>query len=211
MSRRFRSYLLLAVLAGATSCDASVAGIDGVDAGHIERLSRITTRSLTPVERALLDTFVGLGESGPSPAIPQLQRLFELSLESEAGHALDAAESIRRQHEDAVSQAWAAIDAGQDGAGERALVEARAMQVKWTAELMGPMAVRAYVAVLGASLDRVEESSGSPQWGHRLDSARNLTADARTAIATGDLAAAIDIASHAAGLANTLRTMAPAR
>ena len=205
MCRRFRIFVILALTAGTVSCDAS--GISGVDAGHIERLARITSRSLTPVERTLLDIFVGLEEPAARPRLPLLQKLFDLALDGPSVHSQDGAEDMRRQHDEAVQRAWAAIYEGDRGPGERALVEARVLQVRMTAEAMGPIAVRAYVALLGVCLDHIENTpmkANEAAHGHMLDTARNLAADAGMAIAAGDMAQAIDIAEHAAGLVNAL-------
>jgi len=203
---RYRIAILL-LAAGCMACDASVAGIDGVDAGHIERLARITSRSLTPVENGLLDAFRQLQSDRFPPTLPQLQTLFDLVLEGEAAHSAEAAAELRRQYSDATARAWADIDGGRTGPGQRGLFEARALEVRLTTEAMGPTAVRAYVALLGAAVNRLEDEPVGRVNGphdHLIATARNLVADARMLVADGDMPGAIDVATHAAGLLNTI-------
>lgn len=221
MSGRCRILVLLSlVLPGIVACDASPTAIDSLDSTRLEQLVLATNGSVTPAERVLLDVLARIEDPDGTPIeLPHLDSLFQLALTAEAGRSPARAARLRNEHDEIIARAWQAIDAGETRTGERILAEARSSQARSVTEILGVNASAAFVSLLGRALDLADEELlasdpaglGPRGPGRMAESARDLEADARMALARGDAARALDIATHAAGLVNSLLRRMPPR
>jgi hypothetical protein len=203
-----RASLLVAAGGVALGCDATIVGLDPVDGSVLDVITRVSTGQLSPAEQVLLDLLRPAdGRRGDPSYIPQLDSLFDLVIADRSPAFAERAIEVRLQHEILIRDAWREIDAGNTGAGERGLLEARSVQTQLVAQRLGRVGALIYVAAVSRSLQHAFDraDSGMPRRSRSmLRSALDLRDDARAAIRNGRLPAAFDFASHAAGLANTL-------
>lgn len=203
MNSRLALTLLIAV-AGTAACDAAITDIGQADSELLAQVARVSSGSVTPGERVLVEMLQRAATDEEAPIVlPQLDSLFTLALRDDAPDP----DRLASRHRTLVRDAWRAIDAGDPTAGERWLNEARSVQSELVASRFGTAGALGYIALVGRSLDRSEALEGprsARHIRHMLDTARDLYAESRDAVRQGRLALAFDLASHAAGLANTI-------
>jgi hypothetical protein len=191
------------------ACDATVTEFDQIDGDVLAQVARIADGSLTPAERVLVDLMrrSDVESSGPV-IIPQLDSLFTLVVEDRSADWAGEAARAARQHDGALADAWHQIENGSPGEGERRLMDARGVQSRTVARRLGRTGALGYIAIVAQSLERSSDRLGRSaprRLRAMLDSALDLDNDARSALREGRVAEAFDLASHAAGLANTLQ------
>lgn len=200
-----RTALLLALVGVTAGCNPAITDLGDADADVLAQVARVSQGQVTPAERVLVDLLQrGSRDPGSPLDLPQLDSLYALtSSERLSGDAQD----LIRRHDRVSREAWAAIDAGDAGAGERWLEEARGIQSDFVASRLGRGGALGYIALVDRSLEqsRAAVSERTPRRVVRmLDTATDLHDEAREAIRAGRIADAFDLASHAAGLANTI-------
>jgi hypothetical protein len=192
----------------ALACDATVTELDQIDSDLLAQVARISDGSLTAAERVLVDLMRRPDAAPPDLlVIPQLDSLFALVVNDRSPDWAGHAARVDRQHADALAEAWREIENGNAPDGERRLLDARRVQSETVAERLGKAGAWGYIALVGTSLERSRESADERaprRFRAMLGSAFDLRDDARAALREGRMADAFDLASHAAGLANTL-------
>ncbi|MGH7503021.1 MAG: hypothetical protein ACREL7_14945 [Longimicrobiales bacterium] len=196
-----------------TACDRAPTGLDAVQADGlrsvIEAAEAAGPGSPEFILRELAWRLATAVE--PTPHVPVLEELFDLALKRttrERGQV--AADRLRFEHRALTSDAWGAVAAGHADLANQGLVDARQFMAIRTAEQLGDDVATAYVAIIGLALDHVAARLDRirPAMPSRarsmLASARNLHGDAAVALLNSDLAGAINVAAHAAGLLNAL-------
>jgi hypothetical protein len=146
--------------------------------------------------------------------IPALQDLFDLAaahLRTEVGP--DAAREALADYNALRRAAEEAIRSGDRARAHEALEAVRAEQIRLVLHVLGAEAVERLLAVLSAGAGEVQAAltaaRGAGRDVTRLErmavAANDMIARARAAADGGDAAAALDLASHAAGLMNSIR------
>ncbi|MCI0434661.1 MAG: hypothetical protein L0271_13625 [Gemmatimonadetes bacterium] len=213
--RRLGLALVTAVASLAVGCDRTPAELEALiqEQGLRQLEQSAAATGVGSAERIVLDAAarLGAGSAQPAPTLPGLDQLYDLSLERLAQRRGEAAANAARDGQQSIeAAAWAAIESGSQDDGQRALVDARSRRAQRAVAELGDAFAVAYVAVVGLAVDRahVEISTGDsrrfdPRLRRMAASARNLHGDAAKALLNGDAAAALDVASHAAGLLNS--------
>jgi hypothetical protein len=200
------STLLLTCLLA--SCDLSPTAIDAMDEGELRTL----VAQATPAGQGrrvwlnLLEDF----DAAPSnvPQLPGLDSLFVLSL-SVATNG-DGEASPRAEHRRLVDQAWLAIGRGDTEVGEDGLTTARSFQAQAVVESLGPGTPLIMITLTSRALERLQQRPAATADQQRriramFLTARDLLADARQAVSRGEPALALDLATHAGGLVNSMQ------
>lgn len=192
------------------ACDATVTEIDQIDSDLLAQVARISDGSLTPAERVLVDV-MRRSDAGPAEQVlvPQLDSLFTLVVEDQSAGWTGEAARAARQHDGLLADAWHEIENGSASDGERRLMDARRLQSETVARRLGRAGAMGYIAIVTRSLERSSdrlEGMAPRRLRAMIDSALDLGDDARAALREGRVAEAFDLASHAAGLANTLQS-----
>jgi hypothetical protein len=203
-------WLPFALLLATAACEVSPTALERLDPAGLERL---VTRSGAdgPAQRVLLDLVRRLGDPAAEPgALPGLDSLFVLSLAHNGADGPSAGEASQRlqHHQEIAQRAWAAIDQGDRDTGEDGLQDARAYQAETVVQALGPGMPFVYVSIAGRTLDRLSAADGGEDATRAAiaRTATDLLADAREALQRGHGAVALDLATHAAGLINLLRS-----
>ncbi len=213
--RGIRAIALGALAAIPVACDHTPAELEApIREQSLRQLEQSASRTGPgSAEQLVLDAAarLGAGPAQPAPALPGLDHLYELALERVAERRGPAAASgVSAEHRAMQDAAWEAIARGDQDTGERELAAARDQRARLTVMELGNGFAVAYVAVVGMAVERAHGEI-APSAGRRVDgrlrrmagSARNLHSDAGRALLSGEAAAALDVASHAAGLLNT--------
>jgi hypothetical protein len=110
-----------------------------------------------------------------------------------------------------MDDAWSAIARGETAHGERTLASVRRFQAETVVRVFGAPTALLYNTLLERSiraatrrLEAAPADDEAARLEQMLSTIRELQMDARRAWADGDAAGSVDIASHAAGLANSL-------
>jgi hypothetical protein len=200
----------LMVLAG---CDLSPTSLDALDSSSVERLIRAAAeRDPDPAHRVLYQLAESGADGHTSPAhLPQLDSLYELALSAQAVTDPPRAEQDRRRVRVMTDDAWSAIARGETSDGDRRLVSVRRFQAETVVRVFGAPTAALYQTLLERTIrDATHQlgtnppDEGTPTLEAMIATIRELQMDARQAWAAGDAATSVDIATHAAGLANTL-------
>lgn len=198
-----------------SACDRSPLDGSDLDLVALEVLGGETEAGRSVVSDLITVAAELQSEEAPVPdvALPTLANLFDgaLAIEAEEQGA-EAVVEIRAGHAALVDSAWLEIDRGKSENGDDLLAEARALQAATAARVLGTQTSIAYVFLIGRTLDRVNEGlvvlsrQGVEvrRFARMSSSARDLTADARSALGRGRPAEALDIGGHAADLVNSL-------
>lgn len=213
----YRSVRVLAAVAfaAAAACDRSPTGDVDVDLEALEALAGPTDAGRSVVSDFIaIATRLQAGDGGvPDIALPTLGHLFDRAVEAESEtRGREFALELRARHLVLLDSAWSIIEKGDGGDGEQMLSDARAFQASTAARLLGRPASMAYVFLVGRTLERVNrELIALDRLGHDVRrlrrmaaSARDLQADARSALGRGEAASALDVGAHAADLVNNL-------
>jgi len=201
-------------------CDLAPTALDELDASNVEHLIRAAAdRDPDPAHRVLYQLAAADGDKPDAVSrLPQLDSLFDLALSAEAVTDRDRAERDRLLHSSMVDEAWSAITRGEANTGDRALVSIRRFQAETVVRVLGAPTALLYQTLLERSireatrqLETKPQNEETPRLEQMIDTIRELRMDARKAFADGDAAGSIDIATHAAGLANTLTRRLPGR
>jgi hypothetical protein len=199
------TFLLTCLLAG---CDLSPTAIEAMDEGELRTLVARATPAGEgrTVWLNLLEDF----DAAPSrvPRLPGLDSLFVLSMSAVMNGDGDA--SPRAEHRKLVDQAWLAIGRGDTEAGEDGLTAARSFQAQAVVESLGPGTPLIMITLTSRALERLQPRPGAPAEQQRRIramslTARDLLADARQAVSRGEHALALDLATHAGGLVNSMQ------
>jgi hypothetical protein len=202
------------ILAGflAAGCDLTPTEIEGLGEADLERMVAQTTPP--GPGRALWQHFIENLDAPAidAPALPGLDSLFQLSA---AGNAAGEAEtSARAAHGKLLNEAWRAIERGDMDSGEAGLTAARTYQAETVVQSLGAGTPLVMITLVGRSLHRLDAAmdlrSGTarqPRFDAMSSTARDLLADARQALGRGESALALDLATHAAGIANAMQDL----
>jgi hypothetical protein len=196
----------------AAACDRSPTSLDAGQADGLRAVLASADRAGPGSPESMLrDAAQQLATAvEATPRLPVLEGLFSMAVARiEARQGASASAQMRDRQRALASEAWLTVDQGDvDGGGER-LSAARRYMAVCAVEELGQAVVTAYVAVVGLAIERASVMVANPDADvdrprRMAESARDIHADARDALLRADFAAAIDVASHAAGLLNTL-------
>lgn len=193
------------------ACDLSPTALDELDPAQVNSLlGAAAARNSDPGRRALYD-LAGAAAGAPVGNLPQLDSLFDLALGAQASADPERSDRDRRTRQRMLSDAWSEIARGETGQGERSLVSVRRFQAETVVRVLGAPTALLYNSLLERSvresrrtLEEGPADDETARLSQMVSTIRELQTDARRAWADGDAAGSIDIASHAAGLANAL-------
>lgn len=190
------------------SCDLSPTAIDAMDEGELR--AHVTRAAPAGPARTVWLNLLADFDRAPSnvPQLPGLDSLFILS-SSLTNRGTES--SLRAEHRRLVDEAWVAIGRGDTDVGEDGLTAARSYQAERVIESLGPGTALVMITLVSRGLERLQEQPAPAAQQERIRAmsltARDLLADARQALARRQPALALDLATHAAGLVNSMQAL----
>lgn len=198
-------------VAVAVSCDLSPTALEEMDPARVDSLLRVAAdHDGDPGRRVLYDLVTDSGNAAPA-ALPQLDSLFELALTTQASTDRERSGQDRQTYRQMLDEAWSKIADGRNSDGEQELAAVRRFQAETVVRVFGAPTALVYGALLDRTIrDATSRLEAGPPGDEkaRLEqmvvTIRELRMDAGKAWSSGDAAGSVDIATHAAGLANAL-------
>jgi len=212
--RGIRSIGCVLAVSASAGCDLTPTEIDALDAGQLEQL---VAKSTPPGPgRALWQHYIDRLDvpAVRAPALPGLDSLFRLS--TPADDAANGEPDARHAHRQLLADAWRTIERGDVDSGEQALTAARAYQAETVVRSLGSGTPLVMLSLVGRTLARLDAASRMepalpPRFHAMSRTARELLQEARQALARGEAALALDLATHAGGLVNAMKGLLPDR